>query len=275
MAFALGLLAALLGPAAPGRSSPGKAAAALERLDNWYELRGWEAVGLLELGSSRRCSGVLIAPDLVLTAAHCLYDPQTRAYVEPSRIRFLAAWRDGHAAAGRRGLRALVHPQFMAGPSGVGAIPYDLGVLKLDAAIPAVAAEPFTRLGGALRRGARVSVISYAAGRMGAPSRQDGCKVLDAAGGIVAMDCQVDHGASGAPVFELRDGRPRIVSVISSMVVGKGKRTAMGVLLGPELARVLRDFRAGRGVYPKKAPGARRIGIGSGHTAGGARFLRP
>ena len=43
----------------------------LRSLDTSDAGRGWEAVGRISIGSDSFCTGALIAPDLVLTAAHC------------------------------------------------------------------------------------------------------------------------------------------------------------------------------------------------------------
>jgi len=77
-------------------------AAPLERLDTWGRNRGWEGVGILHVGGQSTCTGAMIAPDMILTAAHCLYDPDGNL-VMPRQIEFRAGWRDGKSVARRYG----------------------------------------------------------------------------------------------------------------------------------------------------------------------------
>ncbi|WP_367153196.1 serine protease, partial [Leisingera sp. F5] len=51
---------------------------------------GWEAVGRLNIGGRAMCTASLIAPDMVLTAAHCMYDIRNGRAVNPRSLKFEA-----------------------------------------------------------------------------------------------------------------------------------------------------------------------------------------
>jgi protease YdgD len=247
----------------------------LQSLDTWGLSRGWEGVGLLNIAGRSTCTGVMIRPDLVLTAAHCLYDEDTGTNAKPHQVEFRAGWRDGKAIARRMGAAAIIHPGYVAASrKGGEKLRVDIALLQLAAPIQSTHANPF-RADRGVKTGNEVSVVSYGAGRNDAPSRQRSCEVLEAEHGIVVMSCDVVPGSSGAPVFALRGGRPRIVSLVSALGNVNGQQVSFGMDIEEPLAQIMADYRAGRGVYPTVTRDAKRIVIGSGSSSGGARFLKP
>jgi protease YdgD len=49
----------------------------------------WNAVAKVQTNIGTKCTGVLIASTVVLTAAHCLYNPRTRAMLQPVSLHVL------------------------------------------------------------------------------------------------------------------------------------------------------------------------------------------
>ena len=210
----------------------------LSALMTAHEARGWEGVGRLNIGAGGMCTGALIAPRLVLTAGHCLYDQFTGEAVDPSSITFLAGWRNGRASAYRNVRRAVIHPDYeYSGPSGALRVSNDLALLELESDIRLAHIRPFGT-GGRPRKGAAVGVVSYAHDRAETLSLQEVCHVLARQSGALVLSCEVDFGSSGAPIFAEVDGEPRIVSVVSAKAMVQGRK----VSLGTDLERPLHDL---------------------------------
>ncbi len=263
-----GLLAAALALAgmAPAQD------AAMVSLQTADDSRGWDAVGKLMLGDRGFCTGALIEPQLVLTAAHCLYDKTTGVQMKAEDIQFFAGWRNGRAVAYRSVARTVTHPDYrFSGNDKLGRVTADLALLELSQPIRLPSLTPF-ETGATPVEGDSVGVVSYAQDRAEAPSIQEFCEVLAGRRETLILSCNVDFGSSGAPVFSIIDGVVRVVSVISAKAEVEGRKVALAVPLAAPLA-VLRAALADSKLTGRVGTGS--VSLLSGGQGSGAKFVKP
>jgi len=55
----------------------------------------WSAIGRVNKSIGGFCTGTMVGPKTVLTAAHCLWNPKTRDWLPPSSLHFVAGYRRG------------------------------------------------------------------------------------------------------------------------------------------------------------------------------------
>lgn len=155
------------------------------------------AVGRISYGDLERkgqaiCSGTLVAPDLVLTAAHCVRDMLGK----PGAIRFAAGYDHGRIRAAGRGRKiVLAEP-----PDGAKSpLAGDMALIALEAPMRATGLVP---LAFAKPAGDRFSIIAYRSDAPEMAERQDDCGWLASSPGVMGLSCPVVSGNSGAGILE-------------------------------------------------------------------------
>lgn len=219
MRFLARIAAALLVLAAPAgaqEAAKGSVERDGRRLLDAGEAAGFRGVGRLNVAGTRFCTAALVSDREILTAAHCLFHPRTLARVPLSEFRFVPGQRKEQNLGVRRVVRVALPPDFVVRatprPDDIGS---DIALVELAAPAPEAAA-PFGV--GALTAGdAALTIVSYARDRSQAPSISEDCPVIGVSDGLLAVDCAVERGVSGAPVLAGQGEGARIVAVVAGM----------------------------------------------------------
>ncbi len=207
----------------------------LERLESLDDVRQWSAVGRINVTDGGFCTGTLVTERHVLTAGHCLFDAQTGLAVDVNRIEFRAGWTHGRAEAYRRVRSASTHPMYQfTGNAGMDRVSSDVAILELEMPIrhPWVRPMPIAQLPAI---GSEVAVVSYAHNRAESPSLQEICHLVAEQEDALILNCNVDFGSSGAPIFRYDRGVPQIVSVVSAKAKMGDTPVALGAKAHPKL----------------------------------------
>jgi V8-like Glu-specific endopeptidase len=265
-----------------GRFPSDAGAAPLRGLHTADDMRDWEAVGRLDTGVSF-CTATLIAPDRVLTAAHCLFS-EDGLRLPDSAFVFSAGLRHGRAEAIRQVVRSDI-PVGYVRPLDVpdmDSIAQDVAILRLDRPVSASMVRPIG-LGAPATMLSAVTLVSYGAEREDFPSIEENCRILSTMETVQVLSCRVVSGSSGAPVMRMGPDGPEIVAVVS----GRSELTDGDVTVAVVAEPVVPGLMAGQQPASQAVSGGlrgspggaitiRRVGDGGASREGlGARFIRP
>ena len=189
------------------------------------ERADWRAVGLLSKGgkeSGGGCTATLIAPDKVLTAAHCVAN-RGGYYGPPEDIAFWAGRNGKKVAARRYGVRIAVHPIYGTA-KGIEKASYDVAILWLNRPITSEVAHPLP-LSPGFDETAPLTVLGYQQRDRNILNGRNDCAVVTSRSYVYQLNCHVISGNSGGPVLQRAAGGWHLVGVVSAKtgVAGPGR----------------------------------------------------
>ena len=176
------------------------------------ERAAWSAVGMITSegrDGAVQCSGVLVAPDLVITAAHCT----TKNTGLMDRLQFTAGLDGSRLAASSGVVKIIRHPAWDYA-TGKNKLRLDLAALRLGRLIPnekvppaklRAASQPLAQSGALF--GYQKSADSSLHGRFGCTLTQG--PLPD----VITSDCKVTDGNSGGAVMVREDGEWRLAGI--------------------------------------------------------------
>lgn len=170
-------------------------------------------VGRLEYADGRAfCTATLVAPDVLLTAAHCIAAHADRTSDEDPTFWFRPGGLRGTTPVGATAV--VVHPLYdTENDPKQWMYRFDMAVAQLAESIPERIGSPVS-IGTAAEEGEDLILVSWR-GDLDTP-RQRACPVFKGVRGLVTMGCSVQSGESGSAVLRAVDGALELVAVVSS-----------------------------------------------------------
>ena len=188
----------------------------------------WNAIVKIQTNIGSRCTGVLTAPTIVLTAAHCLYNPRTQALLQAVSLHVLLGYERGSYRSHRLVARYEVGRGFEAGK---GPQTADWARLQLAEPIPN-APKPLPLAGAEPAPGMAASLAGYNQDRAQLLIADLSCQVIRVFGGpdggrLIAHDCAATRGTSGAPLLVRQESGWAVLGIN----IGAGRETNLALAI--------------------------------------------
>jgi protease YdgD len=186
----------------------------------------WSALGRLNNGQGGHCSGTLIGPRLVATAAHCFWNNRTQRPMPASAYTFVAGFDRGDYLRASKIAAIHLAPgwEFTKEQQPLSSRANDWALVELTEPM----GDEIGWIAPAVPQvGMTVGVAGYGRDKAFLPLAHLGCHIQEQpVTGVLFHDCDAVQGESGGPVLGWVDGQLRLVAVNVAVIPSKGE---MGV----------------------------------------------
>ena len=198
----------------------------------------WSSIGKLYNRAGGACTAAVISRTEVATAAHCLYNPRTGAFLQAGSLHFLVGYKQGEYRDDLRVSKFISGPNYKPDKT-ASSETGDWAILTLELPV-AEEIKPLPLTDSPASIGNRIMVGGFAQSRRFELTADTDCRIRAILpNGLLVHDCIVMKGDSGAPLIRSNGDAMEVIGVH----VGSGQINGVAVQLAVPASNFDRTLR--------------------------------